>query len=193
MTARPNYWHCHPKSNPQEWLNTIASVKDSSMLTANMCFCCRCFVAFLRPWWGTCPSWSSTSPNQVWPRLTWAVLRKSCAKSEASWSSFLWTSCLSRTSCLPLERRRAWSQRRFGHKGRVTTASHLHIWIELFLEWSIWTVVVIKCVILDLQEIAFNPEVRSSLLWIYMTAGHWQISTACFFWKTLNNSYSLLG
>lgn len=83
-----------------------------------MCFSCRCFAAFPHRWWETCQSWRITRPRPVWPKRRKPALRRSCAKSEVSLCSFLWTSCLNTTSCPQLEQRSPWSQRRSGREGR---------------------------------------------------------------------------
>lgn len=76
----------------------------------------RFSVAFPPRWYATCPSWSSTSPNPAWPRSTWPALRRSCARSAASWCNFLWTSCQSRTSCPRSGRRKPWCPPRYGRR-----------------------------------------------------------------------------
>lgn len=91
-----------------------------------MCFSCRCFAAFPHRWWETCQSWRSTRPRLGWPKPNTPALRRSCAKSEVSWCSFLWTSCPNTTSCLQLERRSPWSRPRSGREGREVLITNTH-------------------------------------------------------------------
>lgn len=148
---------------------------------SNCVFWHRYSAASLHPWWGTCRSWSSTSPSEVWPTLTRLVLKRNCAKYEASSSSFLWTSCLSITSCLLLEQRRPWSQLRSGHKrGRDGNPPPPPPWphrCELGdVKSSVLTVTIAECLIVELQESTFDfhkPDMR--VRFTIMAAGYRQI------------------
>lgn len=132
-TRRWIWRHCHRHNKSllhiQETWNQFRSCVLVSLFTF-FSLASR-FSAVSRPATSlTSCSWRATWPSPAWIRRTQLAPARSWRRFAVSWSSFLFSSCPSRTYFLPLAPRRPWCPWRSGPEADGEAHVCIHVFVE---------------------------------------------------------------